>query len=157
MKNKAEPKKLRVIPLGGVGEIGKNMAVVEYGDDMIMIDCGLTFPDETMPGVDTVIPDVTYIEKNKHKLRGILITHGHEDHYGAVPYILKKLPVNVYCTRLTAGLLQNKFKEHGLSPKFLKNVKVGDRLKLGAFECEYIRVAHSIPDACAIAFQIIGQ
>ncbi|MDD7433612.1 MAG: ribonuclease J [Peptoniphilaceae bacterium] len=151
MRKKAEPKKLRVIPLGGVGEIGKNMAVVEYGDDMIMIDCGLTFPDETMPGVDTVIPDVTYIEKNKHKLRGILITHGHEDHYGAVPYILKKLPVNVYCTRLTAGMLQNKFKEHGLSPKFIKTVKVGDHLKLGAFECEYIRVAHSIPDACAIA------
>ena len=109
-----------MIPLGGLREIGKNMAVVEYGNDMIVIDAGLTFPDEDMPGVDTVIPDISYLEKNKEKLRGILLTHGHEDHYGAVPYVLKKLPTNVYCTRLTGGLLENKFKEHGLNPSCIK-------------------------------------
>jgi len=140
-----------VIPLGGLREIGKNMAVVEYGNDMIVIDAGLTFPDEDMPGVDTVIPDISYLEKNKEKLRGILLTHGHEDHYGAVPYVLKKLPTNVYCTRLTGGLLENKFKEHGLNPSCIKYVKAGDVLRLGELDCEFIRVAHSIPDACAIA------
>ncbi|WP_276873540.1 ribonuclease J [Levyella massiliensis] len=144
-------KRLRVIPLGGLREIGKNMAVVEYGNDMIVIDAGLTFPDEDMPGVDTVIPDISYLEKNKEKLRGILLTHGHEDHYGAVPYVLKKLPTNVYCTRLTGGLLENKFKEHGLNPSCIKYVKAGDVLRLGELDCEFIRVAHSIPDACAIA------
>ncbi len=140
-----------MIPLGGLREIGKNMAVVEYGNDMIAIDAGLTFPDEDMPGVDTVIPDISYLEKNKEKLRGILLTHGHEDHYGAVPYVLKKLPTNVYCTRLTGGLLENKFKEHGLNPSCIKYVKAGDVLRLGELDCEFIRVAHSIPDACAIA------
>lgn len=144
-------KKLKIIPLGGLKEIGKNMTAVEYGNDIIVIDCGLTFPDEDMPGIDTVIPDITYLEKNKSKVRGILITHGHEDHYGAVPYVLKKLPVNIYCTRLTGGMLQNKFNEHGLSTKWIQYVQAGDRIKLGAFECEFIRVAHSIPDACAIA------
>lgn len=140
-----------MIPLGGLREIGKNMAVVEYGNDMIVIDAGLTFPDEDMPGVDTMIPDISYLEKNKEKLRGILLTHGHEDHYGAVPYVLKKLPTNVYCTRLTGGLLENKFKEHGLNPSCIKYVKAGDVLRLGELDCEFIRVAHSIPDACAIA------
>ncbi len=144
-------KKLRIIPLGGLKEIGKNMTVVEYGDDIIVIDCGLTFPDEDMPGIDTVIPDISYLEKNKEKVKGILLTHGHEDHYGAVPYILKKLPVNVYCTRLTGGMLENKLVEHGISNKWIKYVKAGDRLKLGSFDCQFIRVAHSIPDSCAIA------
>lgn len=151
MKKKSNSKKLRIIPLGGLKEIGKNMALVEYGNDMIMIDCGLTFPDEDMPGVDTVIPDISYVEKNKDKLRGILLTHGHEDHYGAVPYVLKKVQTNVYCTRLTGGMLENKFKEHGLNPNVIKYVKAGDVLRLGAFDCEFIRVAHSIPDSCAIA------
>lgn len=151
MKTKANIKRLRVIPLGGLREIGKNMAVVEYGNDMIVIDAGLTFPDEDMPGVDTVIPDISYLEKNKEKLRGILLTHGHEDHYGAVPYVLKKLQTNVYCTRLTGGMLENKFKEHGINPSVIKYVKAGDVLRLGALDCEFIRVAHSIPDACAIA------
>lgn len=151
MKTKANIKRLRVIPLGGLREIGKNMAVVEYGNDMIVIDAGLTFPDEDMPGVDTVIPDISYLEKNKEKLRGILLTHGHEDHYGAVPYVLKKLQTNVYCTRLTGGMLENKFKEHGINPSAIKYVKAGDVLRLGALDCEFIRVAHSIPDACAIA------
>lgn len=151
MKTKANIKRLRVIPLGGLREIGKNMAVVEYGKDMIVIDAGLTFPDEDMPGVDTVIPDISYLEKNKDKLRGILLTHGHEDHYGAVPYVLKKLQTNVYCTRLTGGMLENKFKEHGINPSVIKYVKAGDVLRLGELDCEFIRVAHSIPDACAIA------
>lgn len=151
MRKQLNTKKLRVIPLGGLQEIGKNMALVEYGNDMIMIDCGLTFPDEEMPGVDTVIPDISYVEKNKEKLKGILLTHGHEDHYGAVPYVLKKLQTNVYCTRLTGGLLETKFKEHGINPNFIKYVKAGDTLRLGAFSCEFIRVAHSIPDSCAIA------
>lgn len=151
MKTKANIKRLRVIPLGGLREIGKNMAVVEYGNDMIVIDAGLTFPDEDMPGVDTVIPDISYLEKNKEKLRGILLTHGHEDHYGAVPYVLKKLQTNVYCTRLTGGMLENKFKEHGINPSVIKYVKAGDVLRLGELDCEFIRVAHSIPDACAIA------
>lgn len=151
MKTKANIKRLRVIPLGGLREIGKNMAVVEYGKDMIVIDAGLTFPDEDMPGVDTVIPDISYLEKNKEKLRGILLTHGHEDHYGAVPYVLKKLQTNVYCTRLTGGMLENKFKEHGINPSVIKYVKAGDVLRLGELDCEFIRVAHSIPDACAIA------
>lgn len=144
-------KTLRVIPLGGLGEIGKNMAVVEYGDDMIVIDCGLTFPDEEMPGVDVVIPDISYLEKNREKVKGILLTHGHEDHYGAVPYVLKKVQTNVYCTRLTGGMLESKFQEHGLNPNCIKYVQAGDTLKLGAFQCEFIRVAHSIPDSCAIA------
>lgn len=146
-----KPKKLKLIPLGGLKEIGKNMTVLEYGDEIIIIDCGLTFPDDDMPGIDTVIPDISYLEKNKDKVKGILITHGHEDHYGAVPYVLKKLPVNVYCTRLTGGMLENKLEEHGISNKWIKYVKVGDRLKIGNFECEFIRVAHSIPDSCAIA------
>ncbi len=127
------------------------MCVVEYGNDMIVIDAGLTFPDEDMPGVDTVIPDISYLEKNRDRLRGILITHGHEDHYGAVPYVLKKLQTNIYCTRLTGGMLENKFKEHGINPNVIKYVKAGDVLRLGELDCEFIRVAHSIPDACAIA------
>lgn len=149
--------RLRVIPLGGLQEIGKNMCAVEYGEDILVIDAGLTFPTDDMPGVDVVIPDITYLEQNREKVRAILLTHGHEDHYGAVPYVLKKLSVPVYCTRLTAGLLENKFKEHGLSTDSIRYVTVGEKLKFGAFSCEFIRVAHSIPDACAIAvFNPVG-
>lgn len=151
LKRKSQPGKLRVIPLGGLGEVGKNMTVVEYKDDIVIIDAGLTFPTDDMPGVDVVIPDISYLEKNKEKVRAILLTHGHEDHYGAVPYVLKKLNVPVYCTRLTGGLLENKFKEHGVNPSVIRYVKAGDVITLGAFRCEFIRVAHSIPDACAIA------
>ena len=100
--------KLKVIPLGGLNEIGKNMTVIEYKDDIIVVDCGMTFPDEEMLGVDIVIPDISYLEKNKEKIRGIVITHGHEDHIGAIPYVLKKLDVPVYGTKLTMGLLENK-------------------------------------------------
>ena len=103
-------KKLRIIPIGGLHEVGKNCTLVEYGNDMIMIDCGLTFPDEEMLGVDIVIPDFTYVEENKSKLRGIFVTHGHEDHVGAIPYFLKNVDTNVYCSKLTKGLIENKFK-----------------------------------------------
>ncbi|MGO3017908.1 MAG: ribonuclease J [Anaerococcus sp.] len=143
--------KLRIIPMGGLGEIGKNCTVVEYKNDMIMIDCGLTFPDENMLGVDIVIPDFTYIEENKDKLRGIVVTHGHEDHIGAIPYFLKNIDTNIYCSKLTKGLLENKFKEHGLNPNSIKMVNVNNTVKLGELSCEFIRVSHSIPDACAIA------
>ena len=144
-------KKLRLIPIGGLQEIGKNCAVVEYGDDMIMVDCGLTFPDEEMLGVDIVIPDFTYIEENRHKLRGIFVTHGHEDHIGGIPYFLKNVDTNVYCSKLTKGLLENKFKEHGLNPNKIKMVNVNNKVKAGDLSVEFIRVSHSIPDSCSIA------
>lgn len=144
-------KKLRVIPIGGLHEVGKNCALVEYGNDMIMIDCGLTFPDDEMLGVDIVIPDFTYVEENKHKLRGIFVTHGHEDHVGAIPYFLKNVDTNVYTSKLTKGLLENKFKEHGLNSNKIKMVNVNNTVKAGSLTCEFIRVSHSIPDACAIA------
>ena len=144
-------KKLRVIPIGGLHEVGKNCTLVEYGNDMIMIDCGLTFPDDEMLGVDIVIPDFTYVEENKHKLRGIFVTHGHEDHVGAIPYFLKNVDTNVYCSKLTKGLLENKFKEHGLNPNKIKMVNVNNTVKAGSLSCEFIRVSHSIPDACSIA------
>ncbi|WP_262122268.1 ribonuclease J [Anaerococcus sp. Marseille-Q5996] len=144
-------KKLRVIPLGGLQEIGKNCTLVEYGNDMVMIDCGLTFPNEEMLGVDIVIPDFTYVEENKRKLGGIFVTHGHEDHIGAIPYFLKKIDTNVYCSKLTKGLLENKFKEHGLNPNKIKMVNVNNKVKVGELSLEFIRVSHSIPDSCAIA------
>ena len=143
--------KLKVIPLGGLGEIGKNCTIVEYKNEMIMIDCGLTFPDEDMLGVDIVIPDFTYVEENKDKLKGIFITHGHEDHIGGIAYILKTVDTNVYCSKLTKGLLENKFKEHGLNSNRLKMVNVNNTVKVGNLSAEFIRVSHSIPDSCAIA------
>ncbi len=146
--------KLRVIPLGGLNEVGKNMTVVEYGDDIIIIDCGIGFPDEDeMPGVDLVIPDVTYLEQNRDRIRGMVITHGHEDHIGAIPYILQKLDVPVYATRLALGIIENKLQEHTLPWKpDLRCVRAGDTVRLGAsFTVEFIRVNHSIADACALA------
>ncbi len=152
--------KLRVVPLGGLGEIGKNMMVFECGDDIVIIDAGLMFPEEDMLGVDLVIPDVTYVEERKHKLRGILITHGHEDHTGALPYILPKLRLPngklppVYCTRLTNGLIQVKLQEHKLAKQAdIRIVKTGDRVKLGRFNAEFVHTTHSIPDSAAIALQ----
>ena len=144
-------KKLRVIPLGGLQEIGKNCTLVEYGNDMVMIDCGLTFPDENMLGVDIVIPDFTYVEENKNRLRGIFVTHGHEDHIGGIPYFLKSIDTNIYCSKLTKGLLENKFKEHGLNPNKIKMVNVNNKVDVGEMSLEFIRVSHSIPDSCAIA------
>ena len=140
--------------LGGQSEIGKNLAVLEYGDDMIVIDCGLAFPDDDMLGIDLVIPDITYLEKNADKLRGILLTHGHEDHIGALPYVLRTINPPVYGTRLTLGILENKLAEHKLLGKVnLNTVKAGDTVKLGAFSAEFIRVNHSIADACCIAIK----
>lgn len=146
--------KLRIIPLGGLNEIGKNMTVIEYGEDIVVVDCGIGFPDEDeMPGIDLVIPDVTYLENNRDRIRGILLTHGHEDHIGAIPYILQKLSVPIYGTRLTLGIIENKLQEHRLPWKAdLRCVKAGDVVRLGSsFTAEFIHVNHSIADACALA------
>ena len=150
-KNKSG-KKVRIIPLGGLGEIGKNMTAIECDDDMIIIDCGLGFPEEDMPGVDLVIPDFSYVEANRDKLRGLLLTHGHEDHIGAVPYFLRSFNVPVYATALTLGIIKNRLLEHKLNFKPQFNVvRAGDKVRLGVFEAEFIHVNHSIADACAIA------
>lgn len=146
-----KPNKLKIIPLGGMGEIGKNITVIEYKDDIILVDCGLTFPEEEMLGIDVVIPDITYLIKNKEKIRGIVITHGHEDHIGGIPYLLKKLRVPIYGTKLTLGLLETKFKEHRLENVSLNTVTYGDKVKLGVFEVEFIKTGHSIPDSAALA------
>ena len=138
--------------LGGLGEIGKNIAVIESGNDIIVVDCGLGFPDDDMLGVDLVIPDVSYLEKNEEKVRGIFITHGHEDHIGALPYVLRNLHVPVYATRLTLGVLERKLSEfHYDIPPVLNCVEAGDTVKAGVFSIEFIRVNHSIADACALA------
>ena len=146
--------KLRVIPLGGLNEVGKNMTVIEYGDDIIIVDCGIGFPDEDeMPGIDLVIPDVAYLEQNRNRIRGMVITHGHEDHIGAIPYILQKLDMPIYATRLALGIIENKLQEHTLPQKpDLRCVCHGDTVRLGAsFTVEFVRVNHSIADACALA------
>ena len=143
---------VRIVSLGGLGEIGKNLYVYECANDMFIIDCGLAFPDEELYGVDIVIPDFTYLEKNAHKLRGIVLTHGHEDHIGGLPYLLKKVKAPVYGTRLTLGLVEGKLKEHGiLAESKLIVTEPGDHVKLGCMTAEFIRVNHSIPDACAFA------
>ncbi len=149
---KVNTEKVRVIPLGGIGEIGKNMTAVEYGDEIVVIDCGMGFPDDDMPGIDLVIPDTTYLENNLSKVKGFFITHGHEDHIGALPYVLRVVNVPVYGTRLTLGIIEGKLVEHGLDKKTdLRCVSAGDTLKIGSFSIEYIRVNHSIADSCAIA------
>ena len=145
--------KVKIIPLGGLHEIGKNLTLVEYRDDIIIIDCGMTFPEDEMLGIDVVIPDVTYLENNKHRIRGLVLTHGHEDHIGAIPYVLRKLDLDIYGTGLTIGLLENKLKEHRLSRDKLHVVSAGDVVKLGKMEVEWINVNHSIPDACALAIK----
>ncbi len=144
--------KLSIIPLGGVGEIGKNMTAYRYGDDIIVVDAGLKFPEEEMLGIDAVIPDITYLMDNKDKVRGIFLTHGHEDHIGALPYVLKNLPVPVYGTRLTLGLVENKLREHGLL-ETSKLVKIdGNRpVRVGVFEVSFFYVNHSIPDTGGFA------
>ncbi len=144
---------LKVIPLGGLEEIGKNLTVYECGNDIILIDCGMSFPDEDMPGIDIVIPDFTYIIKNKDRIRGLFVTHGHEDHIGAIPYLLKELNVPIYGTRLTLGLIEGKLKEHKLSNIKLNVRKPGDVIKAGCFSVEFIHVNHSIPDAVAMAIR----
>ena len=143
---------VRVVPLGGLDEIGKNITLYQYGDDMFLVDCGMSFPDEEMPGIDIVIPDFTYVLANKEKIKGLVLTHGHEDHIGAIPYLLKNFNVPIYGTRLTLGLVEGKLKEHQLHTSAVLNVvKPGDIVKLGAFSVEFIHVNHSIPDAVAVA------
>jgi len=144
--------KLRIIPLGGLHEIGKNITVFEYGDDMIAIDCGLSFPEDDMLGVDLVIPDITYILNNKEKFKGLVITHGHEDHIGGIPYFLKQFNVPIYGTKLTTGLIKNKLEEHNLvNSTKLHVVEQGQTVKLGCFKIEFIRSTHSIPDSVMLA------
>ena len=143
---------LKVIPLGGMNEIGKNMTVIQYGDEIIIIDCGIKFPDEDMYGIDVIVPDYSYLRDNKEKIKGVFLTHGHEDHIGGLPYFLKEFDVPIYGTRLTIGLVEHKLKEHATikSPK-LNVVKQGQNIKMGFFKVEFIRVSHSIPDAVAFA------
>ena len=146
--------KLRIMSLGGLGEIGKNITVFEYGDDIVVIDAGMGFPDEDMLGIDLVIPDISYLVKNADKIRGILITHGHEDHIGAVPYILRQINVPIYGTRLSLGIIEGKLDE--ISPGYepdLYTVEAGDTVNLGVFKAEFIHVNHSIADACAISLK----
>ena len=146
--------KLKVIPLGGLQEIGKNITVFEYENDIIVVDCGLAFPDDDMLGIDLVIPDTTYLEKNLEKIKGIVLTHGHEDHIGALPYVLHTLNVPVYGTRLTLGILESKLEEHGLQNKVKSvTVKDGETIKLGCFSIEFIHVNHSIPDSVSLAIK----
>ncbi len=146
--------KLRVISLGGLGEIGKNITVFEYGNDIVIIDAGMGFPDEDMLGIDLVIPDISYLVKNADKIRGILITHGHEDHIGAIPYILRQINVPIYGTRLALGIIEGKLDEikPGYDPD-LYTVEAGDVISLGVFKAEFIHVNHSIADACAISLK----
>ncbi len=145
-------KKLKVIPLGGLGEIGKNITVFEYGNDILVVDCGMAFPDDEMLGIDLVLPDTTYLVKNKDRVKGIVVTHGHEDHIGALPYVLRDLNVPVYGTRLTLGLIEYKLEEHGiLSNCKLQTVSQGQTIDFGAFKVEFIRSTHSIADSVALA------
>ena len=147
MKNKV----LKVGFLGGVGEIGKNMTFLEYGNDIIIIDCGLTFPSQDMPGIDLVIPDISYLVANKQKIRGLFLTHGHEDHIGAVPYLLKDISVPVFGTNLTLALLENRVKEFGIDRYSFRLVKPRDEVSAGVFRVEFINVNHSISGSCALA------
>ncbi len=150
--NASQKSKLKVISLGGLQEIGKNMTVLEYGNDIIVIDSGMGFPDEDMLGIDLVIPDISYLVKNADKIRGILITHGHEDHIGAIPYVLSEINVPIYGTRLSLGIIEGKLQENspGYEPD-LYTVEAGDVINLGVFKAEFIHVNHSIADACAIS------
>lgn len=143
---------VRIIPLGGLNEIGKNMTLYECGNDILIVDCGISFPDDEMLGVDLVIPDFSYVEKNRDRIRGLVVTHGHEDHIGAIPYLLKMVDIPVYATKLTACLIEGKLKEHGLLGRAKLNiVEAGDTVKLGCMSVEFIHVNHSIPDACGMA------
>ncbi|MEE5990643.1 MAG: ribonuclease J, partial [Lachnospiraceae bacterium] len=143
---------LRIIPLGGLEQIGMNITVIEYEDSIIVVDCGLGFPEDDMYGVDLVIPDVTYLQENIEKVKGFVITHGHEDHIGALPYILKQINVPVYATRLTMGIIERKLEEHGLMDSTVrKTINFGQTITLGALHVEFIRTNHSIVDAAALA------
>ena len=143
---------LKIIPLGGLDEIGKNITVFEYGNEIVLVDCGLEFPEDDMLGVDLVIPDVTYLEKNKEKIKGLVVTHGHEDHIGAIPYILRQINIPIYATKLTVGLIKNKLEEHKLlSSTKLVTVEQGQTINFGSIKVEFIRSNHSIPDSVMLA------
>ena len=148
---KKNANKIKVMALGGLNEIGKNMTAIEYKDEIIVIDAGLSFPEEDMLGIDIVIPDITYLLKNKDKVKGIFITHGHEDHIGALPYILKKIDVPVYGTRLSIGLIEVKLKEHKLNTVKLNVVSPKDIVKNKHISVEFIKNNHSIPGSCSLA------
>ena len=145
--------KLAIIPLGGLGEIGKNMTVIRYGDDIVILDCGLAFPDDDMLGIDLVIPDMTYLVENKDKIRAVVITHGHEDHIGSLSYLLKQIQVPVYGTRLAMGLAEGRLKENNVANFSLNTIKPGDELFFGSIQVGFIRTTHSIPDVVAIYFR----
>ncbi len=145
--------KLQIIPLGGLGEIGKNMTVIRVDDEILVIDAGLMFPDEDMLGIDLVIPDISYLIENKDKIKAIVLTHGHEDHIGALPYVLKKINVPVYGTRLTLGILEGRLKENGVDSSNLHSVMQGDIINIGCFSVGFIRVNHSIPDAVGLSIK----
>ncbi len=147
-KRAASP--VQIIPLGGLGEIGKNMTVLRYRDEMLLIDCGMTFPSDEMYGIDIVIPDMSYLVENAEKLKGVIITHGHEDHIGGVPYLLRQLAVPIYGTGLTLGLIRNKLLEHGLKAD-LREFVPGSRLQIGSFRVEILNTTHSIAGACSFA------
>lgn len=145
---------LKIIPLGGLGEIGKNLTVYEYQDDILLVDCGMAFPDEETPGIDIVIPDFSYLVKNREKIKGLVVTHGHEDHIGAIPYLLDSINVPIYATRLTIGLIEGKLKEHrNLAGASLNVVSPSETITLGQFSVEFIHVNHSIPDAVGFAIK----
>jgi ribonuclease J len=156
-KSQLKSMPIKISFLGGINEVGKNMTLYEYGEDAFLVDCGMSFPDQDMPGVDLVIPDFSYVERIYDRIKGIVITHGHEDHIGALPYLLKSLNIPVYSTKLTIGLIEGKLREHGILNSVILNVvSPGDNIKLGAFEVECIHVNHSIPDALALAIKCKG-
>ena len=151
-KREVPRKPVKIIPLGGLGEIGKNITLYEYDGDMFLVDCGMSFPDDDMPGIDIVIPDFTYVLENKDKIKGMVVTHGHEDHIGAIPYLLKNFNIPIYATRLTIGLIEGKLKEHRLlGDAKLNTVNPGEKITFGKFSVEFIHVNHSIPDAVGFA------
>ncbi len=145
--------KLQIIPLGGLGEIGKNMTAIQYGDDIVVLDSGMAFPEENMLGIDIVIPDFSYLIENKDKVRGVVITHGHEDHIGSLSYLMKEINVPVYASRLTCGLIEGKFKEAHIGKYELNMIETGKEYKIGCFKVGFFHVCHSIPDSCGIYFR----
>ena len=156
-KSTTSKKPIKIIPLGGLGEIGKNITLYEYDGDMFLVDCGMAFPDEDMPGIDIVIPDFSYVLENRDKIKGLVVTHGHEDHIGAIPYLLRNFNLPIYATKLTIGLIEGKLKEHRLLGNAKLNVvKAGDTVNLGKFSVEFIHVNHSIPDAVGFAIKCAG-
>lgn len=149
---KEENASVKIIPLGGLEQIGMNITAIEYDDSIVVVDCGLSFPEEDMLGIDLVIPDVTYLKENLNKVKGFVITHGHEDHIGAIPYVLKDVNVPIYATKLTMGLIESKLKEHSMLKSVKRKVvKYGQSVTLGDFRVEFIRTNHSIADAAALA------